>query len=162
MLGSSLMLSGPSMKSICGMRLAKRSPSCCAMQPATPITRLGLARFSRPMRPDLTAQLLLRLFADAAGVQQHQVGVGRLRDLGIANAAQHLADSVRIVLVHLAAKSDERIGGHGEICREIPAGRQASTARRRGTYSRLRAPFWAAPKTACFPEAAPTAKPKAA
>jgi hypothetical protein len=50
-LGSSGMLSGPSTKSMSGMRLSSASPSCWATQPATAIVSSGRSRLSSAMRP---------------------------------------------------------------------------------------------------------------
>jgi hypothetical protein len=63
--------------------------------------------------PDLAAQLLLSLFANTAGVQQDQVGVIEATSFRMAGPAQHLADPLGIVRVHLATEGDDRIASHG-------------------------------------------------
>ncbi len=87
--------------------------------------------------------------------------MGGLGDLAVANATQHLTDPIRIVLVHLAAESDERVGGHGKNSRAIPAGRQASTLRPSGTCGSDGFIFVPS-ETASFPRVAPAARPRAA
>ncbi len=68
------------------------------------VAALGAARLlDRTQPPDFRIDLFGRLFADVAGVEQHQVGVfGRCR-LAIAFDRQCLGHARRIVDVHLTA-----------------------------------------------------------
>jgi hypothetical protein len=66
--------------------------------------------------PHLAAQLLLGFFAHAAGVEQDEISRFGLGHLGQTGAAQHLGDAIGIVLIHLAAKGDDREVLHANPC----------------------------------------------
>ena len=66
-------LPGPITKSTHGARSRIRSPSCCATQPQTPIFDARARASCSRSRPRREIDLLLRLVADRAGVEQDQV-----------------------------------------------------------------------------------------
>ena len=69
-------------------------------------------RFDEREPPDLAPELLLGLLAHAAGVQEHEIRALEIGLLDPARRAQHLPDSLRIVLVHLAPEGDDGKAGH--------------------------------------------------
>src|SRR5690606_762272 len=84
--------------------------------------RLALLQLARAA--EVGNHLLLRLLADRAGVEEHDVGfvdVARALDaLGLGEQVRH---PVRVVLVHLAAEGlDEELAGHEPLAR-CPPGR---------------------------------------
>ena len=84
------------------------SPSACATQPATAIDHAAaVARgglLERAHAAELGIDLLGRLLADVAGVEDDEVGVLGRRGLGIALGRQRVRHTMRIVDVHLAAE----------------------------------------------------------
>jgi hypothetical protein len=84
-----------------------------------PQTGLGLFGFHLLQLPELGIDLLGRLLADVAGVQDDEVGaLGRV-GRGIAERAQHVGHALAVIDIHLAAVClDEqtlrrRLSGHG-------------------------------------------------
>ena len=71
---------------------------------------------------ELGIDLLGRLLADVAGVEDDEVGVVRRRGLDKALGRQHVRHTMRIVDVHLAAVGlDEEFSGHA-VADEFPIG----------------------------------------
>ena len=84
------------------------SPSACATQPATAIMTRRPSRaascFMHADAAELGIDLLGRLLADVAGVEDDEVGVVGRRGLGIALGRERVRHTMRIVDVHLAAE----------------------------------------------------------
>jgi hypothetical protein len=63
----------------------------------------ALARLVRAHAPQVGEDLLLRLLAHGARVEEDEVGLGRVRGLLVAfGGGEHVGHLVRVVLVHLA------------------------------------------------------------
>src|SRR5690606_16415347 len=80
--------------------------------PGDPDHEVRAAALELPEPPDLAAELLLRLLADATGVEEHHVRSLDVLGGSVASAAQHLLHPRGVVHVHLTAEGDDREGGH--------------------------------------------------
>jgi hypothetical protein len=84
---------------------------------------LGASALQQPEASHLAPELVLGLLADAAGVEQDHVGLVRLGARPVARCAQHLADAIGVVLIHLAAEGDDADAGHVDGPLSSAAGR---------------------------------------
>jgi len=69
----------------------------------------SLGLFERPKRPQKAHQLVLRLLAYAAGVDDQQIGQRRLARLAVTACPQDLLDPPGVVDVHLATKGLDEV-----------------------------------------------------
>jgi len=81
--------------------------------------QIGPRLLQRLHAPEVVKHLLLRLFADRAGVEQDQVGVlGPVRCFEATLGAQDIRHLFRVVRVHLAAeRADENLTRHASCLR---------------------------------------------
>ena len=70
---------------------------------------IGLVGLERTVAPQLAEDLLLRLLANGAGVQENEIGVlGAVRGLHGLPLAQRIKHARRVVLIHLAAVGTDK------------------------------------------------------
>ena len=105
-----------------GARRTISSPSACATQPATAIEHAAAVVRGRLLQhahaAELGIDLLGRLLADVAGVEDDEVGVVGRRGLDEALGRQRVRHTMRIVDVHLAAVGfDVELAGSGHAVR---------------------------------------------
>ena len=101
---------------------------------------------------DIRINLLGRLFADVAGVEDDEVGVGALSGGGIAPGLQHLGHALAVIDVHLAAEGFDAKGLAGT--RDRLAGGRVECHRRAigdAVPSRKGAPFPCTRRSRCAP-----------